>query len=82
LVHKLTDEQFAALKVRHEKFQRMVGYHTDYDEDGYRQDRFPPGCSANQKTTDQYFQESKEKKEEFPSIDPITDDYIIGWYEW
>jgi hypothetical protein len=80
LVHRLTDEQFNSLYNRHRKFQHMVGYHTDYDDDGHRLDRFPAGCSATQETTDQYFKETK--TEDFPSIKPVSEEYIIGWYEW
>lgn len=82
LVHRLTKEQYEALHVRHLKFQRMVGHHTDYDEDGHRMERFPSGCTANQETTDLYFKEAKESKEVFPSIEPVSEEDIIGWYEW
>lgn len=80
LVHRLTDEQFQAIKERHDKFCRMVGYHTNYDDNGRRCDRFPDGHSITPESQAQYYAESK--GEAFPDITPASEEYIIGWYEW
>lgn len=80
LVHRLTEEQFKVIAERHEKFCRMVGYHTNYDEDGHRMDRFPPGHNITQESQDQYYKEAKQ--EDFPDISPVSEDHILGWYEW
>jgi hypothetical protein len=79
LVHHLTDEQFKEIEARHEKFQRMVGTHTDYNEEG-RRGNFHYNDTVSKETVEQYYKESKDEK--FPDITPASEEHILGWYEW
>lgn len=79
LVHKLTEEQFSEIEKRHNKFRRMVGSHTDYDESGHR-GTFHYNETINAETVAQFYAESK--NEPPVNINPISEEYIIGWYEW
>lgn len=79
LLWKLTDEQQAHLDQRHAKFQRMVGTHTDYDESGKR-GNFVYNEQITAETVAQFYRESKD--EPWISMDPASDDMILGWYEW
>ncbi len=79
LIWKLTDEQLAAIETRHAKFQRMVGMHTDYNEEGKRPN-FHYNETITPETVAQFYAESKN---ETPiNLDPISDEMILGWYEW
>lgn len=79
LVWKLTSEQFAAIKERHEKFRRMVGAHTTYDDNGKSLDRFIDG-TVSQESTEQFYRESSLRS--FPDYNPVSEDQIVGWHEW
>lgn len=78
LIWKLTDAQQADIDARHAKFQRMVGTHTDYDENGHRSN-FHYNETITPETLKQFYEESKLEKR--LDITP-TDDQILGWYEW
>lgn len=80
LVHKLTDEQFHEILVRHQKWQRMVGTHCDYDEEGKRASNFHYTDTITKETVAQYYEESK--KDKFPDITPVSEEYILGWFQW
>lgn len=79
LIWKLTDDQQAVIEARHAKFQRMVGTHTDYDENGQRSN-FHYNDTVTPETLKQFYEESKLEKPF--SIEPFSDAYILGWYEW
>lgn len=78
LIWKLTDEQQATIEARHAKFQRMVGTHCDYDENGHR-GNFHYNDTITPETFKQFYEESK--LESRMDITP-TEDRILGWYEW
>lgn len=78
LIWKLTDEQQAIIDARHEKFQRMVGTHCDYDENGHR-GNFHYNDTVTPETFKQFYAESKLEK---PIDITPTEDRILGWYEW
>lgn len=78
LIWKLTDEQQKYIDERHAKFQRMVGMHTDYDENGQR-GYFHYNDTVTPETFKQFYEESKLEK---PLDITPTDEQILGWYEW
>lgn len=73
LIVQLTDEQFQELKKRHEKFQRMVGTHCDYNDKGER------GYYQPNDTTDQYYKEQKSEPDYV--LEAASDSHVIGWYQ-
>lgn len=79
LVFRLTDEQFRYLEDRHKKFQTMVGMHTTYDENGKRPS-FHYNETITPETVKQYYLDVKNEKR--MEINPISDEVILGWYEW
>lgn len=78
LIVKLTDEQYQELEKRHAKFQRMVGCHTDYDENGKCGTKNSP--TATSETLKQYYDEAK--VEVLSPMEAATEDHVLGWYEW
>lgn len=78
LVHKLTNEQFLAVKARNDKFRQMVGNHTNYDESGKRSS-FQYNDTITPETVNRFYEESK--SDVFPDISPVSDKDIVGWYE-
>lgn len=78
LIWKLTDQQQTEIEKRHAKFQRMVGTHCDYDDEGHR-GHFHYNDTVTPESFKQYYEEAK--LEEKIDITP-NDDQIIGWYEW
>jgi len=81
LVWKLTDEQLNYVEVRHEKFRRMVGTHSDYvydENDACSRGKYQP----NGELTSQYYEEARiEADLEKPlNISPAVE-RIIGWHE-
>jgi hypothetical protein len=79
LIWKLTDEQLAAIEARHAKFQRMVGTHTDYSEDGKERGRFHYNETVTPETFKQFYEEAKLEK---PIDITPNASQIIGWWEW
>lgn len=79
LVHKLTEEQFLAVKARNDKFCQMVGTHSNYDENGKRS-AFHYNENITPETVSRFFSESK--SDVFPDIYPMSETDIVGWYEW
>lgn len=80
LLWRLTEEQLTSLEERHAKFQRMVGRHTDYDENGKRCN-FVYNETITPETVAQYYKEAKEETTVI-SMEPVSNDMILGWYEW
>lgn len=79
LIHKLTDAQFKEIEAWHDKFRRMVGTHCDYDDQGIRSN-FHYNETITPETFKQYYEESKTQK--VIDVGPVSDDQILGWYEW
>jgi hypothetical protein len=78
VIWKLTDKQLTVIEAQHAKFQRMVGTHTDYDENGNR-GYFHYNETITPETFRQYYDEAKLETQ--LDITP-SDAQIIGWYEW
>lgn len=80
LIYYLSDEQFEKLRIKHEKFQRMVGLHTDYDLNQYRA-KFEYNSKITPETVAQFYKEANEDKQ-IIDCNPVNESCIIGWYEW
>jgi len=77
IIIKPTNNQLADVEARHAKFQRMVGTHCDYNDEGKRSN-FHYNDTVTKESLKQYYKESK--SEITPSV-MINDDQIIGWIE-
>jgi len=78
LIVQLTNDQFQEIEKRHNKFRRMVGTHTDYDDQGKR-GNYHCTDTITPETVDQFYQEAKT---EVPFIfEAASDDHILGWVE-
>jgi hypothetical protein len=82
LIYRLTEEQLLPTEAGHDKFCRMVGTHCNYDEDGVTRGRFHYNDTVTPDTFEQYYKEAKENKEPQTDMTPVSDEHIIGWYEW
>lgn len=58
----------------------MVGTHCDYTDDGKRASNFHYTETITKETVEQYYEESK--KDKFPDITPVSEEYILGWMQW
>lgn len=83
LIVRLTEQQLERIESRHKKFQRMVGLHTDYREDGTRSN-YHYNETINVETTAAFYTESKaEALIEAPiSMEPASDEHVLCLYEW
>lgn len=77
LVWKLTPEQIENQEYNHSMFQQLVGVHTDYDENGKR----PLGALRDSESMNKYYKEVSPTLV-YLSMEPATEDMIVGWYEW
>jgi len=78
LIVQLTAEQFKEIEKRHNKFRRMVGTHTDYDDQGHR-GSFHYTDTITQETFDTFYREAKT---EVPfDFEADSDAYVLGWVE-
>jgi hypothetical protein len=78
LIVALTVEQFNEIEKRHDKFRRMVGTHTDYDDQGHR-GTFHYTDTITQQSFDQYFRENK--KELSFDFEAFSEAHVLGWVE-
>lgn len=77
LIWKLTDDNLAEIEARHQKWQRMVGMHCDYDENGARK-FFHYTETITPETVRQYYEDAAK----LPKLDLTpNEDQIIGWHE-
>jgi len=77
LVIKPTDDQLLDIEARHAKFQRMVGTHCDYNDEGVR-GYFSYGETTTKEYVAQYY---KEAPYDTRVVCDLNDDQIIGWIE-
>jgi len=78
LIVELTQDQFVDIEKRHNKFQRMVGTHTDYDENGHR-GSFHLTDEITEETFNQFYAEAKVEPEFI--LEAASDLYVLGWIE-
>ena len=71
LLYELTKEQMDEELYFHDLFQKYVGTHTDYNNDGKRQ----IGATKPRELWDNYYNEEKNRKK----LD-VKDNKIIGWF--
>lgn len=80
LVWKLTPEQIENLEYNYSIFQKMVGTHMDYDENGNRQVGGVYSGDATPETLEKYYKEVSKTLVHL-STDTESEEMIIGWYE-